>query len=140
MTDIDLTKPADEATYASFESLDEAAAAEIGEKDVPDVFGGQTVRIRTLTAAQAAQVNQSSIRFGGGRKGQNTEMSFAVREIKTLQYGLVKPSVNMDQARSLHAKAGPSVQKLLSEIRELSGMDDASKEQDEEAFPGSGSE
>lgn len=121
---------ADQAVSYSTEGKD------IDQEDVDDVFGG-SVRIRSLTAAQAAQVNQGSIRFGNGRK-QKTEFSFAASERLKFRYGVAEPQFSDDKVMTLHTTAGPSFQKVLKAISELSGIDEKQAEDDEEQFRGSG--
>lgn len=103
---------------------------------VDDVFGG-SVRIKSLTAAQAAQVQQGSIRFGASRK-QRTEFNFASAERLKFRYGVTEPSLTDDQVRTLQTTAGPSFQKVLKAIDEISGTDEKAAEEDEQQFRGQG--
>lgn len=106
--------------YASPEELLANAPKDIIEKDVEDVFGGLTVRIRGLTAAQSAHVRQQSINISG-RRG-NTEMAWAVMEVTQFELGVIEPKLDHAQVLMLHRTSGPSFQKVIEELDDISGI------------------
>jgi hypothetical protein len=127
-----------EDEFASAEDLLEGAKSDIQQDVVTDVFGGKKVQVRSLTAAENARVNQGSITIGGGRRGRNTEFNWAASEMAKFRYGVLKPQLTADQVRQLHMTSGPSFQKVLKRVDELSGTRDEDIEADEEQFRGSG--
>lgn len=126
----------DTTGFASAEDLLEGAKSDIREDVVRDVFDGKKVKIRALTAAQNAMVNQGSITIGGGRRGKNTDFNFATSEKMKFRYGVAEPKLTPDQVQMLHFTAGPSFQAVLKAIDEISGIKEKDVEDAEEAFPG----
>lgn len=105
--------------YASAEELLENAPKDIIEEDVENVFGGLTVRIRGLTAAQSAHVKQQSFTVSGGR---TPDLAWARMEITQFELGVVEPKLKHDQVLMLHRQSGPSFAKVIGRLDEISGI------------------
>ncbi len=104
--------------YASAEDILAAAPKDIKEQDVEDVFGGLTVRVRGLTASQAAQVKQESFNM----RGRTPEVGWAQMERLQFQLGVIEPQFTQEQVLMLHRTAGPSFNKIIEVIDEISGI------------------
>lgn len=104
--------------YATAEQLLENAPKDILETDVEDVFDGLTVRIRGLTAAQAAHVKQLSFNM----KGRSPDVAWAQMEIAQFELGVIEPTLSHQQVLMLHRISGPSFAKIISKLDELSGI------------------
>jgi hypothetical protein len=119
--------------YLSAEEI--AAYADSGkdlpEADVDGVFGGR-VRIRALTAAQNARIQQQSGQFSG----KGVTIDFVEMERLKVQYAVIEPKLDADQVKRLHIKSGPSFMKLVAEIDALSGTSEEGLRQAEQEFQG----
>ena len=51
-------------------------------------------------------------------------------------YGVVEPEFSEEQVKKLHLRAGPSFQKVVREINELSGTTEKAAQEADAAFPG----
>jgi hypothetical protein len=105
--------------YASAEDLLLNAPKDIIEQDIEDVFGGLTIRVRGLTASQAAHVKQQSFNVSG-RGG--AEVAWSRMEIAQFELGVIEPSLTHDQVLMLHRTSGPSFTKVISVLDEISGI------------------
>lgn len=105
--------------YASAEDLLINAPKDIIEKDVEDVFGGLTVRVRSLTASQAAHVKQKSFTMGGGR---TPDLAWGQMEIAQFEMGVIEPKLSHEQVLMLHRMSGASFAKVINVLDEISGM------------------
>src|SRR5215471_3517424 len=104
--------------YATAEELLTNAPKDIIEKDVEDVFGGLTVRVRGLTAAQAAHVKQQSFNMSG----RGPDLAWAQMEITQFELGVIEPKLKREQVLMLHRTAGPSFTKVIQVLDEISGI------------------
>jgi hypothetical protein len=120
------------AIYLSVDELLTNAPKDIEEQDV-EAFGG-TVRIRALTAAQEAKVNQASTRLS--QQG-NVQVSIVEAEVMKFMLGVVQPPVDHTLAMQLHQQSGKSFKAVLQAIDELSGTDGGESAKAAAAFPGS---
>lgn len=116
--------------YLTADQAVENAPADLVEKDVEDVFGGK-VRIRSLSAHQAAAVKQASINL----QGRNPDVVWAQMELKQFRYGVINPQFSEDQVRSLHIASGPSFAKVIAAIDALSGIDKEELRTAQQEFP-----
>lgn len=105
--------------YATAEEVLNNAPKDIIEADVEEVFGGLTLRIRGLTAAQSAHVKQLSFQVKGGRQ---PEFGWAQMEIAQFELGVIEPSFSKDQVLMLHRTSGPSFAKVIAKLDEISGI------------------
>lgn len=97
--------------------------------ELPELGG--SVKIRALSAAQDANVNQQSAQFNGNK----TVIDFAAMERLRFQFGVIEPEMSADQVRKLHIESGPSFQLVLRRINELSGTTEKDQKESEAAFP-----
>ena len=104
--------------YATPEALLAGAPLDIKEKDVTEVFGGLTVRIRGLTAAQAAHVKHQSFNM----QGNSPDVAWGQMEIAQFELGVIKPKLSHQQVVMLHRMSGPSFSKVIEELDSLSGI------------------
>jgi hypothetical protein len=104
--------------YATAEELLSNAPKDIVERDVEDVFSGLTVRVRGLTAAQAAHVRQQSLNMGRG----GASVVWAQMEIAQFELGVIEPKLAHEQVVMLHRMAGPSFAKVIEVLDEISGI------------------
>ena len=104
--------------YATAEELITNAPKDIKEQDVEDVFGGLTVRVRGLTASQAAHVKQTSFNM----KGRTAEVAWASMEIAQFELGVVDPHLTHEQVLMLHRTSGPSFARVIEVLDEISGI------------------
>lgn len=107
--------------YATAEDLLANAPKDITEQDVEDVFGGLTVRVRGLTAAQSAHVKEKSLSLGT-RGGQQAGVAWAQMEITQFELGVIEPKMTHDQVLMLHRMSGPSFAKVIQVIDDISGI------------------
>ncbi len=107
----------DSKKYASVDDLLANAPKDIIERDVPDVFGGLTVKVRGLTAAQSAHVRQMSFNM----QGRRPEVAWALMEVTQFELGVVQPKLTHEQALMLHRTAGPSFTRVIEVLDEISG-------------------
>src|SRR3954470_22327353 len=75
-----VTKNGNGSDYLSPDEME--AGARLEERDVEDVFGGR-VRVRELTAAQAARIQQAAVKPTRG--GSSFQMSIADAEVLKFQ-------------------------------------------------------
>lgn len=128
-------KPAADAavTYLTAGEMREAAKTDRTEKDVPDVFGG-TLRIRSLSASQSAQVKQASIVIGGPRSGGGTKFNWAASAKLQFRFGVIAPQLTEEDVHDLFIQSGPSFEKVVAEIDEISGTKTMDLKQAEDDF------
>jgi hypothetical protein len=118
--------------YLSVEQLLVNAPADITERDVEDVFGGK-VRIRALTAAQAAKVQQAGIKTTQNR---GIQVSIPEAEVTKFELAVIAPKMDHNQVLQAYQNSGPSFNKVLEAIDELSGTNDEELVKAQAAFPG----
>lgn len=104
-------------------------------EEIIDVPGWGKVKIRSLTAAQQAQVNQSSL---SGVGSGSLDLSWADMEKLRFQHGLVAPSLSPEQVNVLYHRNGPRFSFVLSEINRISGTTEEELRRAREAFQSSG--
>lgn len=111
------------------------AGAKLEERDVEDVFGGK-VRVRELTAAQAARIQQAAVKPTRG--GSSFQMSIADAEVLKFQLGVIVPDLTDDQNRvmRLYQRSGRDFRTILAAIDELSGTAENAMEDAKATFPG----
>lgn len=116
--------------YLSVAAALENAPADLEELDIDDVFGGR-VRIRALTAAQAAAVKQAGIVTGRGNVG----VDFATLERTQFRLAVIQPPMTESDVRTLHATSGASFARVIAEIDRISGMDKEALRDAQKQFP-----
>jgi hypothetical protein len=104
--------------YATAEDLLANAPKDIKEVDVEDVFGGLTVKVRGLTAAQAAHVKQLSFNM----QGRSADIVWGMMEITQFELGVIEPKLTHEQVLMLHRTSGPSFAKVIDTLDKLSGI------------------
>jgi hypothetical protein len=104
--------------YATADELLTNAPQDIREEDVTNVFGGLTVRIRGLTAAQAAHVKSVSFNM----QGKSPEVGWGQMEIAQFEMGVIRPKLSHEQVIMLHRMSGPSFTKVIEALDALSGI------------------
>lgn len=104
--------------YATVDEVLTNAPKDIIERDVTDVFGGLTVRVRSLTAAQSAHVKQKSINLGG----RDPNVVWAEMERAQFELGVVEPKFDTQQVLMLHRMSGRSFNKIIQILDEISGI------------------
>lgn len=117
--------------YATVDQVLANAPKDIIERDVTDVFGGLTVRVRSLTAAQSAHVKQQSITM----KGRNTELAWGQMEREQFELGVIEPKFTSQQVLMLHRTAGPSFNKITEVLDEISGINKETLREAQQSFP-----
>jgi hypothetical protein len=116
--------------YLSAEAALENAPADLEEVDVDGVFGGK-VRIRALTAAQAAVVKQATV----DTRGRTPTITWADMERKQFQLAVIQPAFSPEQVRTLHATSGRSFARVIAEIDRISAMDKEAMRDAQQQFP-----
>jgi hypothetical protein len=116
--------------YLSAESALENAPSDLEEVDVEGVFGGK-VRIRALTAAQAAVVKGVTV----DTRGRTPTITWADMERMQFQLAVVRPTFTADQVRTLHATSGRSFARVIAEIDRISAMDKEALRDAQKDFP-----
>jgi hypothetical protein len=119
--------------YLTADQAEQNAAKDLIERDVEGVFGGK-VRVRSLTAAQSAKVEQAGVKMSPGGRVQ---MSIPENQIAKFREGVLIPAFDDNAARRLFQRSGPSFQKVLRVIDEISGTSDQEALAAQNAFPGS---
>lgn len=104
--------------YATAEDLLAGAPKDIEEDDVENVFGGLTIRVRGLTAAQAAHVKQLSFNM----QGRSPDIVWSQMEIAQFELGVIEPALTHEQVLMLHRTSGPSFAKVIDVLDKLSGI------------------
>lgn len=110
------------------------AGALLEEADV-HAYGGK-VRVRELSAAESAKVQQAAVKTTRG--GQGFQMSIPDAEILKFQLGMIAPRItDHSQAMRLYQKSGRDFRAILAKIDELSGTTDDALEDAKASFQGS---
>lgn len=104
--------------YATPDQLLANAPKDIKEEDVHDVFGGLTVRVRALTAAQSAHVKQLSFTL----QGRGPDLAWAQMEIAQFEIGVIQPKLTHQQVLMLHRTAGVSFTRVIEVIDRITGI------------------
>lgn len=107
----------------------ERAPSDCEERDV-EVWG-KRLRVRALTAAQAARVKQASINLSG----RNPDVAWAEMERMQFQLGVIKPKFAAGEVRELHLKSGAGFAKVIAVIDEISGTDKEELRKAQRDFP-----
>lgn len=104
--------------YATVDEILANAPKDIVERDVTGVFGGSTIRVRSLTAAQSAHIRQKSLILGG----RSPDVVWAEMERLQFELAVVEPKFTKEQVLMLHRMSGPSFSKVIGVIDEMSGI------------------
>jgi hypothetical protein len=120
--------------YATADEILMNAPKDIVEKDVTDVFGGLTVRVRGLTAAQAAHVKQQSFQM----QGRSAEVAWAMMERTQFELGVIEPKFTHEQVIMLHRTSGPSFNKIIQTLDDISGIGKETLREAQKEFQGRG--
>lgn len=118
--------------YLSADQVESNAAKDIVEADV-EAFGG-FLRVRSLSAAQQARINQAGVRQMG--PGRNPQITIADSEIMKFELGVIVPKFEHNAVVRLYQQSGTSFAKVLEKIDEISVPQDEGRDA-EAAFPGS---
>lgn len=129
-----VTKNGKGSGYLSADDMEAGVGLE--ERDVEGVYGGK-VRVRELTAAQAARVQSAAVK--PTRSGASFQMSIPDAEVLKFQLGVVVPDLSDDPNRvmRLYQRSGRDFRAILDVIDELSGTSESALEDAKATFPGS---
>lgn len=97
----------------------ERAPDDIVEAVLPVPEWGCSVRVRSLTAAQEAQVKQKGLEF----RGETTKVWFAEMELAQFQASVVEPKFRLDDARKLQHSSSKGWQRIVAWIDKQSSLD-----------------
>lgn len=97
----------------------EKAPSDIVEEIIEVPEWDCSVRVRSLTAAQEAQVKQKGLEF----KGETTKVWFAEMELAQFQASVVEPKFKLDDARRLQATSSKGWQRIVKWIDKQSNLD-----------------
>lgn len=78
-----------------------------------------SVKVKSFTAAQSAEVKQRGLAF----KGEDTKVAWAEMEIAQFQMGVIEPKFTDEQVRELHLHSGRGFARVIAKLDELSGTD-----------------
>ena len=119
----------------SVEEFIERASNDRAEEvlELPEIGG--SVKIRALSAAHDDRINEQSAEFGNNGK---TKLSMTTMSRLRFQYGVVEPSFTAEQVKKLHIESGPTFQRVVKRINELSGLTEKDSKEAEAAFPEAG--
>lgn len=129
----DVATAAETTTYLTPGQMREGAKSDREEKDVTDVFGG-TVRIKSLTAAGSAMIKQASIVIGGGGSGGGTKFNWSASAMLQFRLGVIEPQLTEADVQDLFITSGPSFEKVVQAIDEISGTKTMDLKKAEEDF------
>lgn len=115
--------------YLTPEQAIEAAPGDLEERDV-EVWGGK-VRVRALTAHQAARVHQGNVKV---IKGQ-PDVNIGAVQIAKFELGVIQPKFTHDQVVKLHRTSGAGFKLVVDTIDEISGMTEDEEAAAEAEFP-----
>lgn len=105
-------------------------------KDVP--VKGQSVKIRALSATAASAASSEAVSSYEERGIQKMKIDQVKLSQLRFQAGVVDPEFSLDEVKVVFAKYGPAVQRVLTAINELSGIDEETVVETEARFQGSG--
>lgn len=97
----------------------EAAPKDIVETTLEVPEWDCSVRVRSLTAAQEAQVKQKGLEF----RGETTKVWFAEMELTQFQASVVEPKFKLDDARRLQHTSSKGWQRIVAWIDKQSSLD-----------------
>lgn len=79
-----------------------------------------SVKVRSLTAAQAAVVKQKGLAISDSGAGK---VAFAEMEITQFQFAVEEPRFSEKDVRKLHATSGRGFQRIINWVDEQTGLD-----------------
>lgn len=122
--------------YLTGDQMEQNAPRDLVEKDVEGVFGGK-VRIRSLSAHQAAKVDSAGFKMKPS--GSGVVVTITDAQLLKFQLGVINPDLSQDPNRvmRLYQQSGPSFRKVLDAIDEISGTNENELRDAEAAFQGS---
>lgn len=105
--------------YLTLEQI-QSAPTDLVEEDLPIPEWGGTIRLRSLTAAQATAVKQRGLAF----KGEETKVAWEAMEVLQVAYGLVEPKLTEDEIKKLRlSKSAAGFDRITTWIDQKSGID-----------------
>ena len=91
-------------------------------EDVP--VKGSSVKVRGLPAAFSNRASSEALKMVTGARGEQTAtVDTAKMSVLQFAHGCVEPSFTEDEAQKVAEKYGPSFNKVVAKIDELSGVD-----------------
>lgn len=108
-----------ELRIGSVEEILKIAPSDIVEETIPIPEWNCSVKVKSLTALQEAQVKQKGLEF----KGDTTKVFFAELELTQFQYAVVEPKFRLDDARQLQATSSKGWQQIIAWVDEHSNID-----------------
>lgn len=118
------------------EEILKRAPSDIVEAVLPVPEWKCSVRVRSFTAAQSAQVKQHSLKF----REQGTDIAWADMEITQFLEGVVEPRFTREEATHLHSISGKGFQRVINWLDENSGTDKEALSKARDEFPRSGND
>lgn len=109
----------------------EAAPNDIVEETLEVPEWGCSIRVRSLTAAQEAQVKQKGLEF----RGETTKVWFAEMELTQFQASVVEPKFKLDDARRLQHTSSKGWQRVVAWIDKQSSLDKEEVARMKDEFP-----
>jgi hypothetical protein len=118
--------------YLSLDQIKSNAPKDLREEDV-EAFGGK-IRIRSLTAAQSAEIEQAGVAMNPttGR----IQMKVVDAIVKKFELGVIQPEMNSSDVMYLFQQAGPSFMRVIQAIDRISGTEQGEMAKAQAAFPG----
>jgi hypothetical protein len=93
-----------------------------------------SVRIRSLTQARTAKIQQNSI----DQTGAKPTIDFGALQKGQFLHGVIEPKFNPQEVNVLHQKSGPGFGRVITALDKISGTDPKAVKETLEAFPTSG--
>lgn len=128
------------STRSTKEDWLKPGATDLAEAVVEDVpVKGQTVKVRGLAAAYANEAQSKAMTMKTGR-GQEQTAVFDTHAMDLVKFvhGCVEPTFTYEEAQQVARTHGPSFQKIVEKIDELSGIDSDAMKDVVARFPDSG--
>lgn len=101
------------------EQILERAPADLVEETIEIPEWKCSVKLRSFTAAVAAEIKQVGLAF----KGEDTNVAWARMEITQFQRGVIEPRFSEEQVQKLHATSGRGFARVIQWLDEKSGTD-----------------
>lgn len=115
----------------SVQHILEKAPSDIVEEIIEVPEWGCSVRVRSLTAAQEAQVKQKGLEF----RGETTKVWFAEMELAQFQASVVEPKFKLDDARRLQSTSSRGWARIVAWIDKMSNLDKEEVAKMKDDFP-----
>jgi hypothetical protein len=115
----------------SVEEILQAAGSELAEEILEVPEWGRSLRIRSLTAAQVARINQKAIEQARG----NATIQFAELEKARFLEGVIEPKFSPEAVNALYHRSGPAFSRVVKALDRVSGTTREELRQAQDSFP-----